>query len=67
MAQKGLIDRDIVALITDNFQSIMDTVQEITAPILQTYQEMQDQYGILSQKLMAAFETGDCLSIQNGL
>lgn len=67
MAEKGLIDRDIVALINDNFQSIMDTVQQTAAPIFQIYQEMRDQYGILSQKLMSAFKTGDCLSIQNGL
>lgn len=51
MAENGLIDSDIVSLITTNYDTIMSSVRERSAPTLKIYQEMQDRYLVLLHQL----------------
>lgn len=44
MARNGLLDQEIVNLVVEDYDTIMDTVHEKTVPLLETYQEMRDNY-----------------------
>lgn len=51
MARRGLVDAVIVERILENYDSIMETVREKAAPILEIYQEMQNGYLDMLQNL----------------
>lgn len=57
MAEKGMLDQSIVGLMTESYDAIMDSVQEIALPVLKNYQEMQDHYTCMLSR-MEKYEDG---------
>ena len=51
MAEKGLVDPGVAAVMVENYDAIMDSVRNRTRPILEKYQEMQEQYKKLSHEM----------------
>lgn len=51
MAEKGLVDPGVAAVMAENYDAIMDSVRNRTRPILEKYQEMQEQYKKLSHEM----------------
>lgn len=58
---EGLIDKTVVAVISDNFDSIMETVKERCEPVWELYHKMQDEY----RRLMEQY-AGTALSTSAG-
>ncbi|WP_302760505.1 HD-GYP domain-containing protein, partial [Christensenella hongkongensis] len=58
---EGLIDKTVVAVISDNFDSIMETVKERCKPVWELYHKMQDEY----RRLMEQY-AGTALSTSAG-
>ena len=58
---EGLINKTVVAVISDNFDSIMETVKERCKPVWELYHKMQDEY----RRLMEQY-AGTALSTSAG-
>lgn len=57
MAEKGLVDPGVAAVMVENYDAIMDSVRNRTRPILEKYQEMQEQYKKLSHEMREYMKT----------
>lgn len=50
MAAKGLLDKEIVSVITTHYDEIMEHVREISRPVMELYEEISREYSVILSK-----------------